>query len=199
MGSLAPPILHLFNSPAGQRPHTGLALKPAQTTPAHLPERLKLQITREGGWGEGILPCPGRSSEGRRQQRTPRKVLQHSPPFPLGEGRGLLPASSTAAPSWRTTQDKTFGERASASPASGNSPTARALTPSSAPPRARRRSGSAQLRLGATTQVGNVLAPAPPLAPTDRPPGPPGPVPAPSARFLPRCAGAPGQTLRRGA
>lgn len=32
-------------------PHTRLAFKPAQKTPAHLPERLELQITREEGCG----------------------------------------------------------------------------------------------------------------------------------------------------
>lgn len=125
MGSLVPPILHLFNSPAGQRPHTRLAFKPAQKTPAHLLERLELQITREEG--EGILPGPGRSSEARRQQRTPRKVLQHSPP-PSGEGCGLLPAYSTAAPLLITTQSD-FG-RASAS-CLQNSPTEPSLLPAS--------------------------------------------------------------------
>lgn len=136
MGSLVPPILHLFNSPAGQRPHPRLAFKPAQKTPAHLLERLELQITREEG--EGILPGPGRSSEARRQQRTPRKVLQHSPP-PSGEGCGLLPAYSTAAPLLITTRSD-FG-RASAS-CLQNSPTEPSLLPST-PRSARWRSGSA--------------------------------------------------------
>lgn len=161
MGSLAPPILHLFNSPAGQRPHTRLAFKLAQKTPAHLPERLELQITREEG--EGILPGPGRSSEDRRQQRTPRRYCN----TPLPPRRRVRPSLRLLhCSSLIIDNTKTDFRRASASCLQNSltEPSLRRPLPEV------RDVGLAQHPpLGATTQVANVLTPAPPLRPTARP------------------------------
>lgn len=66
-------------------------VKPGQKNSSHDRER----ATRHGGDDEiagegGILLGPGRSFGDRRQQRTPIKVLQHSPP-PAGKGAAFSP------------------------------------------------------------------------------------------------------------
>lgn len=67
-----------------------IKVKPGQKNPAH-----NRGETRHGGDDEiagegGILLGPGRSLGGRRQQRTPIKVLRHSPP-PAEKGAAFSP------------------------------------------------------------------------------------------------------------
>lgn len=85
-------------------------VKPGQKSPAHNREG----ATRLGGDDEiagegGILLGPGRSLGDRRQQRTPIKVLRHSPP-PTEKGAAFSPPPPLQIP--QDCSSRRFGEHA---------------------------------------------------------------------------------------
>lgn len=153
-------------------------VKPGQKNHAHNLEG----ATRHGGddeivGEEGILLGPGRSLRNRRQQRTPIKVLRHSLPLPrrVRPSLRLLHCSSSR----RFSENKRLP------------PTNQPDRPHSVP----HPHGS-----GSRSDLYSLLGGGRPGRSRDRhhpEASARQPAPTSSARFLPRCAGARGQTLRR--